>query len=68
MEKTYAIAQFALSLILLACSVFQIVIAVWSRPTIASLLIGLMFVAMSLAITVLTYKEFKSVRNNSHEY
>lgn len=68
MEKTYAIAQFALSLILLACSVFQIGIAVWSRPTIASLIIGLMFIAMSLAITVLTYKEFKSVKNNSHDY
>lgn len=68
MEKTYAIAQFALSLILLACSVFQIGIALWSRPTIASLLIGLMFVAMSLAITVLTYKEFKSVKNNNHDY
>lgn len=68
MEKTYAIAQFALSLILLACSVFQMGIALWSRPTIASLLIGLMFIAMSLAITVLTYKEFKSVKNNSHDY
>ena len=68
MEKTYDIAQFALSLILLACSVFQMGIAVWSRPTIASLIIGLMFIAMSLAITVLTYKELKSVKNNSHEY
>ena len=68
MEKTYAIAQFALSLILLACSVFQMGIAVWSRPTIASLIIGLMYIAMSLAITVLTYKEFKSVKKQSHEY
>ena len=68
MEKTYAIAQFALSLILLSCSVFQMGIALWSRPTIASLLIGLLFVFMSLAITVLTYKEFKSVKNNSHDY
>ena len=68
MEKTYAIAQLALSLILLACSVFQMGIALWSRPTIASLLIGLMFIAMSLAITVLTYKELKSVKNNSHDY
>lgn len=68
MEKTYAIAQFALSLILLSCSVFQMGIALWSRPTIASLLIGLMFIAMSLAITVLTYKELKSVKNNSHDY
>lgn len=63
MEKTYAIAQFALSLILLACSVLQMGIALWSRPTIASLLIGLIYIVMSLAISLLTYRELKSVKN-----
>lgn len=62
MEKIFAIAQFALAVVLLFCSVFTMLFNLFFQFSALAIVIGCIFVSLSLIIVRLAAKELIEAR------
>lgn len=62
MEKIFAIAQFALAVVLLFCSVFTMMFNLFFQFSAMDIVIGFVFVSLSLIIVRLAAKELIEAR------
>lgn len=62
MEKIFAIAQFALAVVLLFCSVFTMLSNLFFQFSALAIVIGCIFVSLSLIIVRLAAKELIEAR------
>lgn len=62
MEKIFAIAQFALAVVLLFCSVFTMLFNLFFQLSAMAIVVGFAFVSLSLIIVRLAAKELIEAR------